>query len=61
VIGLADALSELVVHFADADHLEIDEIFPSSSSQRRSERLDNTEVVSVSLEQLTDPLSEGRP
>jgi hypothetical protein len=50
VIRLADAPSELVVNFADADHLKIDEVFPGSSSKRRSESLDNTEVVSLFLE-----------
>jgi hypothetical protein len=50
VIRLADSPSELVVNFAEADHLKIDEIFPGSSSKRRSESLDNTEVVSLFLE-----------
>jgi hypothetical protein len=50
VIRLADAPSELIANFADADHLTIDEVFPPTSGKRRSESLESTEVVSVFLE-----------
>jgi hypothetical protein len=50
VVRLADAPAELVVNFADADHLRIDEVFPPSSVKRLSETLESTEVVSFFLE-----------
>jgi len=50
VIRLADDPAELIVNFADADHLKIDEVFPVSSSKRLSETLESTEVVSYFIE-----------
>jgi hypothetical protein len=50
VIPLADAPTELVVSFARADHLQVDEVFPQSSTRRLSESLDSTEVVSSFLD-----------
>lgn len=50
VVRLADDPSQLLVNFADADHLKIDEVFPRSSSRRVSESLESTEVVSVFLD-----------
>jgi hypothetical protein len=50
VIRLADAPTELVASFPDADHLKIDEVYPQSSSKRLSETLESTEIVSFFLE-----------
>jgi hypothetical protein len=54
VVRLADEPSQLIVNFAAADRLKIDEVSPPTSSRRLSESLENTEVVS----QFLDP-SEG--
>jgi hypothetical protein len=54
VVRLADEPSQLLINFAGADRLKIDEVSPPSSSRRLSESLENTEVVSHFL----DP-SEG--
>jgi hypothetical protein len=50
VVRLADAPSELVVNFAHADRLKIDQVFPPTSIRRLSENLESTEVVSLFLE-----------
>ncbi len=50
VVRLADDPAQLVVNFADADHLKIDEVFPRSSSRGLSETLESTEVVSLFLD-----------
>lgn len=50
VVRLADDPSQLIVNFADADHLKIDEVFPRTSSRRLSESLESTEVVSLFLD-----------
>lgn len=50
VVRLADAPAELVVAFARADRLKIDEIFPPTSIRRISETLESTEVVSLFLD-----------
>ncbi len=50
VVRLADEPSQLLVNFADADHLKIDQVVPPSSSQRLSESLESTEVVSLFLD-----------
>jgi hypothetical protein len=54
IVRLADEPSQLIVNFAAADRLKIDEVSPPTSSRRLSESLENTEVVSHFL----DP-SEG--
>jgi len=54
LVRLADEPSQLLVNFASADRLKIDEVSPPTSSRRLSESLENTEVVSHFL----DP-SEG--
>jgi hypothetical protein len=54
IVRLANEPSQLVVNFAAADRLKIDEVSPPTSSRRLSESLENTEVVSSFL----DP-SEG--
>lgn len=46
-IRLADAPAELVVHFTQADHLRIEEVYPPTSVRRLSESLESTEVVSL--------------
>lgn len=50
VVRLADEPSQLLVNFADADHLKIDEMVPPSSNRRLSESLESTEVVSLFLD-----------
>ena len=50
VVRLADAPSELVVTFAHADRLKIDQVFPPTSIRRLSENLESTEVVSLFLD-----------
>jgi hypothetical protein len=54
VIRLAEEPSQLLLEFARADRLKIDEVAPATSPRRLSETLENTEVVSRFL----DP-SEG--
>jgi len=54
VIRLADDPSQLIVNFRDAEHLKIQEVFPSSARRRLSETLDSTEEISLFLD-----LSEG--
>ena len=46
-IRLAEAPAELVVHFTDADHLRIEQVYPPTSIRRLSESLESTEVVSL--------------
>ncbi len=50
VVRLADHPSQLLVNFAEADHLKIDEVVPPTSSRRLSESLESTEVVSLFLD-----------
>ncbi|MGH7392441.1 MAG: hypothetical protein ACREM3_23740 [Candidatus Rokuibacteriota bacterium] len=57
VIKLSDEPSQIVVTFADADRLKIDELFPASIRRQRHETLDNTEQVSLFL----DPREGLRP
>jgi hypothetical protein len=49
-VRLGGAPAELIMNFADADHLKIDQVWPESSSRRLSESLESTEVVSTFLE-----------
>jgi hypothetical protein len=46
-VRLADAPAELVVHFAEANHLRIEQVYPPTSTRRLSENLESTEVVSL--------------
>ena len=46
-IRLAEAPAELVVHFTDAGHLRIEQVYPPTSIRRLSETLESTEVVSL--------------
>ena len=54
LVRLADEPSQLIVNFANAGDLKIQDVFPRAASRRMSETLESTEVVSVFL----DP-SEG--
>ncbi len=54
IVRLADEPSQLLINFASADRLKIDEVSPPTSSRRLSESLENTDVVAHFL----DP-SEG--
>jgi len=46
-IRLAEAPAELVVHFTQADHLRIEQVYPPTSVRRLSESMESTEVVSL--------------
>jgi hypothetical protein len=50
LVRLADQPSQLLLHFADADHLKIDEVFPQSSTRHLHEELESTQVVSLFLD-----------
>jgi hypothetical protein len=49
VVRLADQPSQLLINFASADRLKIEEVSPPSSNRQLSESLDNTQVVSLFL------------
>jgi hypothetical protein len=49
VIRLADDPSQLLINFADADHLKIDSVAPPTATRRRHESRESTEVVSFFL------------
>jgi hypothetical protein len=50
VIRLSDEPAQLIVNFADADHLKIDEMFPQSARRQLSETLESTDTVSLFLD-----------
>jgi hypothetical protein len=50
VIRLSDDPSQLVISFAQADMLKIDELYPQSARRELSETLENTDVVSAFLD-----------
>jgi hypothetical protein len=50
VIRLSEDPSQLIVNFAEAGRLKVDELFPQSAQRRLSESLDDTEVVSMFLD-----------
>ena len=50
VVRLAEDPAQLIINFAHADRLKIDELFPQSAKRQRSESLENTETVSLFLE-----------
>jgi hypothetical protein len=50
VIRLSDDPSQLIINFAQADMLKIDELSPQSARRELSESLENTDVVSVFLD-----------
>jgi hypothetical protein len=49
-VKLADDPAQLIINFADADHLKIDELYPQSARRQLSETLDDTETVSMFLD-----------
>jgi hypothetical protein len=49
VIPLAPDFSRLSINFAEANHLKIDEVVPSTASRRMSETRENTETFSIPL------------
>jgi hypothetical protein len=50
IIRLADEPAQLLVDFADSDHLKIDDLSPPSSKRQLSETRDKTETVSLYLD-----------
>ncbi len=50
VIKLAEDPAQIIVNFADADHLKIDELFPQSARRQLSETQESTETVSLFLD-----------
>ena len=50
VVRLADDPSQLMVNFADAEHVKIDSVTPAATRRYLSETLDSTEVVSLFLD-----------
>jgi hypothetical protein len=50
VIRLGDDPAQLIVNFADADHLKIDEMSPQSARRQLSETLESTDTVSLFLD-----------
>lgn len=57
VVHLADDPSQLIINFADSEHLKLHEIYPGSSQRRSSETRRATEIVSAYL----DPSEGVRP
>jgi len=50
VLRLAEDPAQLIINFAHADRLKIDELFPQSAKRQLSESLENTETVSLFLD-----------
>lgn len=50
VVKLAEDPAQLIVNFASADHLKIDELAPASARRQLSESQDNTDTVSLFLD-----------
>jgi hypothetical protein len=50
VIKLSEDPSQLLINFAHADRLKIDEMFPPAARRQLSETLENTDVVSIFLD-----------
>ena len=50
VVRLSEDPAQLIVNFASADHLKIDELFPQSARRQLSETQDNTDTVSLFLD-----------
>jgi hypothetical protein len=49
IVPLARDFSMLLINFADADHLKVDEMVPSSANRRMSETRSNTEAFRLPL------------
>ena len=50
VIRLGDDPAQLIVNFAEADHLKIDEMSPQSARRQLSETLESTDTVALFLD-----------
>lgn len=50
VIRLGDEPAQLIINFADADHLKIDEMSPQSARRQLSETLESTDTISLFLD-----------
>jgi hypothetical protein len=50
VVRLSEDPAQLLIDFADTDHLKIDELFPQSAKRQVSETLESTESVSMFLD-----------
>ena len=50
VVRLASEPAELLMNFADADRLQIDQVYPQTSIRRLSESLESTQVVSLFID-----------
>jgi hypothetical protein len=50
VIRLGDEPAQLILNFADADHLKIDEMAPQSARRQLSETLESTDSISLFLD-----------
>ncbi|HTO11064.1 MAG TPA: hypothetical protein VMQ51_05795, partial [Candidatus Binatia bacterium] len=50
VVKLAEDPAQLIVNFASADHLKIDELVPASARRQLSETQDNTDTVALFLD-----------
>jgi hypothetical protein len=50
IVRLGDEPAQIVVNFADADRLKIDEMFPQSAKRQLSETLESTDTVALFLD-----------
>ncbi|HXD97643.1 MAG TPA: hypothetical protein VN646_13925 [Candidatus Acidoferrum sp.] len=50
VVRLSDEPAQLIINFADADHLKIDEMSPQSARRQLSETLESTDTISLYLD-----------
>jgi len=50
VVRLGDDPAQLIVNFADADHLKVDEMSPQSARRQLSESLESTDTISLFLD-----------
>ena len=50
IVRLAEDPAQLLIDFADTDHLKIDELFPQSAKRQISETLESTDTVSMFLD-----------
>ena len=50
IVRLGDNPAQLIINFADADHLKIDEMSPQSARRQLSETLESTDTISLFLD-----------
>jgi hypothetical protein len=50
VVRLSDEPAQIIVNFAEADRLKIDEMYPQSARRQLSETLESTETISLFLD-----------